>query len=146
MKLFHNAMISAVLVLPTTGAFAYTQHVLALDGQCDQLTVTSQMGGKIVWSVAENDSCNIAYGVGAVGKVASLGGVKYVTMGTDYTSNFIHPIWNLQFQYPFATGLSWVLQYSDDGVNFTKYNSGTYTLLTAGAKHPRAGKPAIFGR
>jgi len=112
---------------------------ISLDGYCDVLVLTV-----FPWHQAgESHSCgggNFAVGSGMEGKVTGVY-PKDLTIGETYfqdaTSTYL---WNIQ--YPLASGQTWSIFKSTDGVNFSVVASGTYTIVGAtAARSPRAGQP-----
>jgi len=113
---------------------------ISLYGYCDvlQLAVFS-------WQQAgEADTCggaSIAVGSGMEGKVTGVY-PKDLTIGETYFSDTSASyLFNIQF--PLASGQTWSIYRTADGVNFSYVNSGTYTIVNAeAAQSPQAGPTA----
>jgi hypothetical protein len=116
---------------------------ISLDGYCDVLTLTV-----FAWHQAgEYDtSCDgiNAVGSGMEGLVTGVS-PKDLTIGETYFGDTGSSyLWNIQ--YPLATGSTWSIYKTTDGINFTYVNSGTYTIVhEADARAPHAGPAAHSG-
>jgi hypothetical protein len=112
---------------------------IQLDGNCDILTLTI-----FPWHQAgEYDtSCDgvDAVGSGMEGKVIGAP-PKDLTIGETYFGN-PNATFLFNIQYPLKTGNTWSIFDSTDGVNFSLFANGTYTIVGPDAKrHPRSGHP-----
>jgi len=110
---------------------------ISLDGYCDVLTLTV-----FPWHQAGeyDESCDgiNAIGSGMEGKVTGVS-PRDLTIGETYFGDlYATYLWNIQF--PLASGNTWSIFRSTDGVNFSITNSGTYTIVNAAAARlPHAG-------
>ncbi|HEY5047505.1 MAG TPA: hypothetical protein VII49_05750 [Rhizomicrobium sp.] len=130
------ALAAAAFIASSAGASARTHtHVITLDGHCDQLTMT--ITGTLV-AGTDDASCEAGIGGGEIGKVKNVGDA--IVAGVQFTAKpgiqFV-----IQLSYPLATGGSWVLFETTDGVTLTELESGTYTLVSDGAEAPRGAPP-----
>jgi hypothetical protein len=136
------ALGTAALMTAVTGASAGKGDKITdiqLDGNCDILTLTV-----FPWHQAgEYDtSCDgvDAVGSGMEGKVVGVT-PKDLTIGETYFGN-PNATFLFNIQYPLKTGNTWSIFTSTDGVNFSAFASGTYTVVGPDVKyHPRAGLP-----
>ena len=112
---------------------------LGSDQFCDVITITV-----FPWHQAGtyDNSCDgvNAIGSGMEGRVTGVS-PKDLTIGETYFGD-PNSTYLLNIQYPLVTGGSWSIFKSPDGVNFTAFSSGTYTVIGAEkAPSPRAGMP-----
>jgi len=133
---------AAVIMVASNGSAAKgttKTTYIQLDGYCDVFTLTV-----FPWHQAgEWDSaCDgvDAVGSGMEGKVTGVS-PKDLTIGETYFGDTSSTyLWNIE--YPLITGGTWSIYKSSDGVNFSYFNGGTYTIVTAGAKpSSQAGQP-----
>lgn len=131
-------LITAAALLYAGSAYAGS-HVISFDGYCDTYTIKTQDSKKVLSSSSQNTGCDDNGGIGGVAKA---GGALYAVIGANIPSTG-DLIWKVKLSYPLATGGTWELDSSTDGLTFTFINSGTYTVDSAGV---HGGKPATAGR
>jgi hypothetical protein len=132
-------LIAGTALAVSAGPAVATTQIINLNGYCDVFTVTSQDGGSNVFSfVSMNTGCDDGFGFGGVSYYyADMGGILFA---------FDSYIWALQLSSPIQTNGVWILSDSADGKHFTRVNSGSYTVVTAGGPLRHQGKPASKGR
>jgi hypothetical protein len=69
-------------------------------------------------------------------------GTKTLTIGENVNTPGEIFLWDIQ--YPLVSGGGWELFSSNDGVNFTIINSGSYTIIGRGNRSPHGGPPSDF--
>jgi hypothetical protein len=131
------AFAAAVLVASASSALAKTQtHIITLDGHCDEITLKVN---KTLVAGTDDANCEAGIGGGLIGNVKGFGqaivaGVQFTSMaGTQFV---------FQISYPLATGGTWNLYETTDGVTLTELESGTYTVVQGAIAHP-AGNSAL---
>ena len=135
MKKAMTALASAALLMASTGGAAAkpATTIISIDDFCDVFTVTTR--GHLV---AATDDPNCATGlvggiltnVKDVGKTATLAGI----FNGDTTTS-----WTVVFSAPFATGGTWILYFTQDGVTENFFFEGTYTVVAGGQRRSKAG-------
>lgn len=113
---------------------------ISLDHQCDILELTvfpwHQVG-----EYAYDCPGFTGVGAGMYGTVTGVSPKDLTLAETLSTDSHTTYMWNIQ--YPLRSGNWWSLFTSTDGVNFTPYNSGTYTVIDAAeARQPHEGPSA----
>jgi len=113
---------------------------ISLDGFCDVVQITV-----FPWHQAGeyDDSCGVVSPVVGSGMWGNVTGVSPKDL-TIAETNSADPkatyLWNIQ--YPLKTGNTYSIYQSYDGVNFSYYTSGTYSITDKAAMHShRAGPP-----
>jgi hypothetical protein len=139
---------AAALMAGSSGAGAgnrkgTTTTEISFDGYCDGLSVTV-----FAWHQAgtQHIGCETGRtGAGMFGNVKNFSG-KDLTIGEN-PGDLQDPLgeiylWNIQ--YPLASGKTWSLFSSSDGIDFTFMGSGTYTVVGADEHAIHAGPPSDF--
>jgi hypothetical protein len=139
--------VAATLLVSTAAAHA-GKTTIGLTGQCDVLTLTSQVYGKDkaysavgTYSVEMSGVCEGAFGYGGLGKAQSLGSGNFINMGMVVSGD--PNLYTLQLQSPLVNGNAWYKFQSTDGINFTEIGSGTYKVTKEPSIRPQ-GKSAIL--
>ena len=116
-------------------------YVIHLDGHCDSLFIEFYPGHQATMGQGCQETTGL--GVGMAGRVTGVD-PKDLTLGVNYFAAPPGTVYLYNIQYPLATGNSWSIFSTTDGVNFTPVDSGTYTLGNAeAARVPQEGPPAI---
>jgi hypothetical protein len=120
------ALGTAALVLSSAAASAKT-YSISLNGHCDVITLDVK---KTLVAGSDDADCEAGFGGGLIGKVKNFGdaivaGVQFSAKAGD---QFVFEI-----SWPLATGGSWNLYETSDGVTLTEVETGTYTVDSGGA-------------
>jgi hypothetical protein len=129
--------LAAVVALGGAADATPKTQVISLDGYCDVLTLQINRT-KVVG--ADDPGCDPGLGVGYVSRVKGFG--KAIVAGTVF-GDAPGALFIIRVAYPLVTGGNWDLALTADGVNFTSYESGTYTIEGTADKGERGTTPVV---
>jgi hypothetical protein len=129
----------AAAMLASTGGAMATSHTISLDTFCDQLSFTYSTTTAAM--VEQSGSCTADVMTGFTVKVRGFTN-KFLYVGGPRFGD--GTAWGFLVSLPIATGGSWGLYHSTDGVNVSLAASGTYTKISA-LKAPNGKSPAGVG-
>ena len=127
--------LSAAALFASTAIASASVSVLSLDGFCNEYKVRKT--GTLFAAKDSNTDCSAGFGGGVLATVSGQGKNAVVAFQDPASPGYQ---FEFTFSYPFVTGGTWVLYYTNDGVHFAVDNSGTYTLTTPAAGSGKGGK------
>jgi hypothetical protein len=122
-------LVAATALMPASVSIAAT-HTISLDSYCDQLTFTSS--GIFVAMNESASTCSADVMNGFTVKLKGYTNKWYYVGGPRFGGGT--ESWGFLVSLPLATGGSWGLYDSTDGVNVSLAASGTYTLVSGHVK------------
>jgi hypothetical protein len=124
-------ILAALVALGGTAEARTKTEVVSLDGHCDVITLKID---KTAVAGADDPGCEAGFGAGYVGKVKGFGNA--IVAGVQY-GQFAGEQFVIRFDYPLVTGGHWDLAVTSDGVTFSPFESGTYTVEGTPARGAR---------
>ncbi|HEX2592636.1 MAG TPA: hypothetical protein VHL34_14130 [Rhizomicrobium sp.] len=131
-----KSTIAACTLLTVLAATNAQATKVSLDGFCNRYVI-NKLGNRL-FSLRDG-GCSSAFGGGVNAKITGLGSQLVISVSDPSAPD---TQFMFEFQYPLATGNSWQIYSTNDGVTFTSILSGTYTVGAPASAHPTRRSPS----